>query len=146
MVDHPRELRQSPADSVLGRREAADHRLGDFVFTYHGFDLSTANAELWIVVEVPEQRAPGTTTFGIGYADGSTTQLAILDSGEFFGEAALLGNEIRTATATALSTLKLLRLTRRSIQQLAKEQPEIEAQLAEAVLRRAGRLSPGSRH
>ncbi len=53
------------------------HRLGDFVFTYHGFDLGTADPGLWLVVEVPERPSPSDTLFSVGYANGSTTQFPI---------------------------------------------------------------------
>jgi len=58
--------------------------------------------------------------------------LAKLAKGEFFGERALLGDEIRTATVKAATTLTLLRLTRRSVRRLASEHAEIEARLEQA--------------
>ncbi|MCH8969801.1 MAG: hypothetical protein IIA66_11875 [Planctomycetes bacterium] len=74
------------------------HRLGDFVFTYHGINLANADPGLWLVIESPDpdvnpagatgtvttSRGPGMTTISttssggmvvVGLADGSVTAL-----------------------------------------------------------------------
>ncbi len=74
------------------------HRLGDFVFTFHGIDLANADPGLWLVVMSPDpdvnpagvagpvitSRGPGMTTISttssggmvvVGLADGSVTAL-----------------------------------------------------------------------
>jgi hypothetical protein len=43
--------RQLPKDTVA-------HRLGDYVFTYHGIDLTTADHNLWVVIQWPESGQP----------------------------------------------------------------------------------------
>lgn len=55
-----------PADVVA-------HRVGDFVFTYHGADLSAADPALWTVIAWPEGTASTSfsTKVAIGRADGS---------------------------------------------------------------------------
>ncbi|MFH0980956.1 MAG: Yip1 family protein [Planctomycetota bacterium] len=60
------------------------HRLGDFVFTYHGMDLDTADRRLWVVIRWPDPDAnplpatsspPGVSgTCLVGLADGSVRQ------------------------------------------------------------------------
>jgi hypothetical protein len=55
-----------PADVVA-------HRVGDYVFTYHGITFSNADPELWIVIEWPENL--GTAPVGdlaVGFPDGTT--------------------------------------------------------------------------
>ncbi|MBP7745162.1 MAG: hypothetical protein KA383_03445 [Phycisphaerae bacterium] len=50
------------------------HRLGDFVFTYHGLDLTQADPELWVVIRQCDPEAnPGTTMpfVFVGRADGT---------------------------------------------------------------------------
>ncbi|TDJ61403.1 MAG: cyclic nucleotide-binding domain-containing protein [Proteobacteria bacterium] len=64
--------------------------------------------------------------------NGQQSRVASLSQGEFFGEAALLGDETRTATVTAATSLTLLRLTRRSVLSLADKHPEIAARLNQA--------------
>lgn len=55
------------------------HRLGDYVFTYHGINPATANGQLWLLVQSPH---PGlnpppkpTDPVTIGLADGTTIQI-----------------------------------------------------------------------
>lgn len=56
-------------------------------------------------------------------------QLSILAPGDFFGETALLGNSIRTATVRALKESKLLRITSRTVKKLAEQHPLIAERL-----------------
>ena len=56
------------------------HRLGDFVFTYHGIDLDNADPALWIVILSPDPaqaRLGNTSPFvTVGLADGTTRQFS----------------------------------------------------------------------
>lgn len=58
-----------PADVVA-------HRVGDYVFTYHGIDLNNpASGQLWIVIFSPDPGANTQTTplwYSVGFADGTT--------------------------------------------------------------------------
>ncbi len=49
------------------------HRVGDFVFTYHGIDVSTAEPNLWLVVMSPDPDAGGqlSANLVVGRADGT---------------------------------------------------------------------------
>ncbi|MDA0820924.1 MAG: cation:proton antiporter [Proteobacteria bacterium] len=60
-----------------------------------------------------------------------------LVAGDFFGEAALLGDEIRTARVVATSPLTLLRLTRKNVLELAENHPGINEKLNAAYVARA---------
>lgn len=57
------------------------HRLGDFVFTYHGIDLRTVGMDLWIVVMPPTvKRRVGTAGFTranivVGTSDGNVLHI-----------------------------------------------------------------------
>jgi len=67
-------------------------------------------------------------------ADG--TVLGELGDGDFFGETALLGDHVRTATVAAAAPSQLLRLTRREVLALAEEQPELKRRLEDAAAAR----------
>ena len=62
----------------------------------------------------------------------SSEAVAELGEGDFFGEAALLGDQVRTATVEALGNATLLRLSRRDVMALAERSPEVEVRLREA--------------
>lgn len=70
------------------------HRLGDFVFTYHGIDLDNASPGLWTFVLWPENQQPGTRRFvHFGLADGTADKCAI----ETFTQYWLEQNKLRAA-------------------------------------------------
>ncbi|MDX8378375.1 MAG: cation:proton antiporter [Mariprofundales bacterium] len=71
-------------------------------------------------------------------ADGhdTTLLLAVLEEGAFFGEIALLGENIRTSNVVAMCPTRLLRISRQQILQLSQEYPEITKHLTEAAQRR----------
>ena len=60
---------------------------------------------------------------------GHDEPLATLGHGEVFGEAALLGDDMRNATVTAATPATLLRLTRAQVLALAADRPEIGQRL-----------------
>ncbi|NNM00908.1 MAG: cyclic nucleotide-binding domain-containing protein, partial [Gammaproteobacteria bacterium] len=61
--------------------------------------------------------------------NGDRERVAGLAAGDFFGETALLGDDVRTATVLAESPLVLLRLTRRAVDELAADDHTIAARL-----------------
>ena len=63
---------------------------------------------------------------------GHIEPLAELGQGDFFGETALLGDAIRTATVTAGTATTLLRLSRRQVLQLASGESELDRHLQTA--------------
>ncbi len=71
---------------------------------------------------------------------GGETRLSCLTEGAFFGETALLGDPLRTATVRAETPVTLLRLTRKDILRLAGQHPEVRQRLVEASKER--RKSP----
>ena len=57
------------------------------------------------------------------------TALSTLEQGDFFGEMALLGDHVRSATVTARTTVVSLRLKRSDVLQIASQNNEIDEQL-----------------
>ena len=70
------------------------------------------------------------------------THIAELRDGDFFGEVALLGEQIRTATVRAESPATLLRISRRDILSLAGEQPELKERLEQMRTLRQSETGP----
>jgi len=68
-------------------------------------------------------------THGVASVYKGDKEVAILSDGDFFGEMALLGDQVRTATVKAKHPSTLLRLRRRDIMQLAGEGTELKRRL-----------------
>jgi CRP/FNR family transcriptional regulator, cyclic AMP receptor protein len=64
--------------------------------------------------------------------------IADLGQGDVFGEAGMLDDELRSATVTATSRLKLISLGHFEVQRLKKDAPEVYARIAELVEQRKG--------
>ena len=73
--------------------------------------------------------------------DGATATLAVISAGGYFGELALLGDHIRTATVVALEPTETLRLTRSAFDALRLSHPAVERVLTEALAQRVRVLS-----
>jgi len=71
------ELARAAAGSLP--RDVVAHRLGDFVFTYHGIDFSSCDGRLWVVIQWPdpEANAGGAAAgeFVVGTADGQVRRI-----------------------------------------------------------------------
>jgi CRP-like cAMP-binding protein len=59
--------------------------------------------------------------------------IAELGPGEFFGEMALLEEERRTATVRAISSMKLLVMTRQSFRDIDRSMPQVHAAVVDAI-------------
>ena len=70
-------------------------------------------------------------THGVASVYKGDKEVAVLSDGDFFGEMALLGDQVRTATVKAKHPSTLLRLRRRDIMQLAGEGTELKRRLTE---------------
>ncbi len=70
-------------------------------------------------------------THGVASVYKGDKEVAILSDGDFFGEMALLGDQVRTATVKAKHPSTLLRLRRRDIMQIAGEGTELKRRLTE---------------
>ncbi len=60
------------------------------------------------------------------------TPIAELRDGDFFGEMALLGTQVRTANVKSVKPTTLLRLSRKDVLSMAENEPELKARLEQA--------------
>jgi hypothetical protein len=60
---------------------------------------------------------------------GKSRELGILEVGDFFGELSLLEDQRRDASAHALTTYRLLRIDRTTLNQLVQENPDIAVRM-----------------
>ncbi len=108
LVEHARTVTFLPGDIVIGQGEKGD--------------------ALYILrqgkVEVERGDGPGAQV------------VAELDSGDFVGETALLGEQMRTATVRAKIPSTMIRLTRKDVLSLAGKRPEVARQLERAMAQR----------
>ena len=70
-------------------------------------------------------------THGVASVYKGNKEVAELSDGDFFGEMALLGDQVRTATVKAKHPSTLLRLRRRDVMQLAENNPQLKERLEE---------------
>lgn len=64
--------------------------------------------------------------------------VAKLGPGDIFGEAGMLDDEMRSATVTATSALKLITMGHFEVKRLKKDAPEVYAKIEQLVEERAG--------
>ena len=70
-------------------------------------------------------------------------EMAVLGEGDFIGEAALLGDSVRTATVRALMESTLLRITQKTIEKISEQYPVVAERLQKELKERMG-TSPNS--
>ena len=68
-------------------------------------------------------------------------QLAILEEGEFFGEMALIENEVRTASVRAIGLTRLISVDKKNFLRNIHEDPTIALRLAEVLIQRIRELN-----
>jgi len=66
--------------------------------------------------------------------------IALLGTGDFFGEGCLAGQPLRTATATTMSACKIMRLEKTGVIALLHEQPAFSEMLLQYLLTRTIRI------
>jgi CRP/FNR family transcriptional regulator, cyclic AMP receptor protein len=72
--------------------------------------------------------------------EGTEHELAILGKGDFFGEMAIVTNEKRTATATAINTASLLSFDRQGFLSLINKNAKIALNIIEKLCRRLQKI------
>lgn len=78
----PEERKSVVSAALVGMPDATiAHRLGDFVFTYHGIDFGNADSDLWVVVWSPHpaQNPPPSPdeSIPVGLAGGNVVQIPL---------------------------------------------------------------------
>jgi CRP/FNR family cyclic AMP-dependent transcriptional regulator len=71
---------------------------------------------------------------------GSTTRMAILGEGEFFGEMALFDRETRSATVRALGDVRVLTVDRRTLLRRVQEDPSLAFGIVQGMSARIRKL------
>ena len=74
-------------------------------------------------------------------ADGKEVVLALLGKGAFFGEMSLLDRQPRSATVTTMEPTRLAQISRRDLDPLLLEQPQITLKLLTEVVARLRKTS-----
>lgn len=74
-------------------------------------------------------------------ADAGQQRLAVLESGEFFGEMALFEREVRSATVRALGDARVLKVDKKTLLRRIKEDPLLAVNMLRAMSRRVRELN-----
>ena len=131
-------LKRTPLLSALGRRELEEvERLVDEVDVPAGKVLmreGDAGREFFVLVT------------GTVVIDRGGTRVRTLESGDFFGEIALLAEGPRTATATTEGPATLLVLGHREFHSLMDKYPAIRTCVLDALAKRIRNLEPEAAH
>ena len=131
-------LKRTPLLSDLGRRELEEvERLVDEVDVPAGKVLmreGDSGREFFVLVT------------GTVVIDRGGTRVRTLESGDFFGEIALLAEGPRTATATTEGPATLLVLGHREFHSLMDKYPAIRTCVLDALAKRIRNLEPEAAH
>ncbi len=65
-------------------------------------------------------------------------EFARVGAGQLIGEAAIVGQQLRTATVVAFTDLEALHLTRESVEKLASDSPAFKASLEQSAAEHSG--------
>ena len=78
--------------------------------------------------------------------DEGEQRLAVLDTGDFFGEMALFEREVRSATVRALSDARVLKVDKKTLLRRIKEDPLLAVNLLQTMSHRIRDLNAGLAH
>jgi CRP-like cAMP-binding protein len=73
--------------------------------------------------------------------EGADSQISIMESGDFFGEASLLTGEIRNASAVAQSRVDCYRLDKEGLEKVVGRRPELAEDMSVVMAHRQMELS-----
>ena len=82
----------------------------------------------------------GTIKLTVVSKQGKEAVIAILGTGDFFGEGCLTGQPLRTASATTISAYSIMRLEKAGVMSLLHEQPTFSDMLLQHLLSRTIRI------
>jgi CRP-like cAMP-binding protein len=75
--------------------------------------------------------------------NGGEQRLAVLETGDFFGEMALFEREVRSATVRALEDARVLKIDKKTLLRRIKEDPLLAVNLLETMSGRIRELNAG---
>ena len=78
--------------------------------------------------------------------DEGEQRLAVLDTGDFFGEMALFEREVRSATVRALCDARVLKIDKKTLLRRIKEDPLLAVNLLQTMSHRIRELNAGLAH
>ncbi len=78
--------------------------------------------------------------------NGREQRLAILETGDFFGEMALFEREVRSATVRALVDARVLKIDKKTLLRRIKEDPLLAVNLLQTMSGRIRELNAGLAH
>ncbi len=73
-------------------------------------------------------------------------RLAVLETGDFFGEMALFEREVRSATVRALGDARVLKIDKKTLLRRIKEDPLLAVNMLQAMSGRIRELNAGLAH
>ncbi|MCK4873605.1 MAG: hypothetical protein KAS72_12860 [Phycisphaerales bacterium] len=77
------------------------HRVGDYVFTYHGIDFTAANPGLWVVIQSPDPGRNARPAIGTAVYVGCVDGVVLPIQGSRFETALVKQNALRAAAGLA---------------------------------------------
>ncbi len=78
--------------------------------------------------------------------NGGEQRLAVLETGDFFGEMALFEREVRSATVRALVDARVLKIDKKTLLRRIKEDPLLAVNLLQTMSGRIRELNTGLAH
>ncbi len=78
--------------------------------------------------------------------NGGEQRLAVLETGDFFGEMALFEREVRSATVRALVDARVLKIDKKTLLRRIKEDPLLAVNLLQTMSGRIRELNAGLAH
>lgn len=78
--------------------------------------------------------------------NGGEQRLAVLETGDFFGEMALFEREVRSATVRALVDARVLKIDKKTLLRRIKEDPLLAVNLLQTMSGRIRELNVGLAH
>ena len=125
----PADLHHLPLFSDLDKRDL-DHLARwatdlDFAAGHHIVDQGAVAWEFFVILEGEAEVV----------RDGQ--ELAVLKTGDFFGEMALVGDDRRNASVVAKTPLRLAVMLGRDFKEMEEEMPHVAEQITAAIKRRS---------
>ena len=119
---------RNPLDKFMAGKSRRDYAAGESIFTQG----DTAHAVFYI--------QSGKVNLTVVSMSGKEAIIAQLAAGSFFGEASLAGEQIRTASASALQSCSIVRMEDTVMLEMLRREPEFAADFRAHLLARNNRM------